>query len=107
MAFISGVSLSLSANRSNVTARKCDVIGRRALLRAAGAGLAVRAAGMLTMRAAEGETVQITDVTVGDGKAVKAGAVVKVHYTLTLNGWQDEPGAKVVDSSRSRGRPFQ
>lgn len=86
---------------------QCRVVGRRAILRVAGAGLAVNAAGLISMRAAGSEQVRVTDVAVGEGKAVSAGSLVKVHYTLTLNGWEDERGSKVVDSSRQRGRPFQ
>ena len=51
-------------------------------------------------------SLQITDVKVGNGREVVANKEVKVHYTLTLNGWKDE-GGTVVDSSRTRGRPFK
>lgn len=57
-------------------------------------------------RAMAEPTVSSDDVTVGDGKGFSSGMPVKLHYTLTLDGFQDA-GGKVVDSSRSRGRPFR
>lgn len=51
-------------------------------------------------------SLQSTDLQVGTGDAVRPGATVSVHYTLTLNGFEDQNG-NVVDSSRSRGRPFK
>lgn len=57
------------------------------------------------MAAGVGELEEI-DVSVGTGAEVVAGKNVKVHYTLTLGGWEGEGDAKVIDSSRSRGRPF-
>ncbi len=52
-------------------------------------------------------SLQSTDTQVGTGDEVVPGKNVSVHYTLTLGGWEGEAGAKVVDSSRSRGEPFQ
>ncbi len=51
-------------------------------------------------------SLQVQDVSVGNGAEVVAGKEVSVHYTLTLNGWQEQ-GGSVVDTSRSRGRPFK
>jgi len=56
--------------------------------------------------AAETGELQEIDVSVGSGAEVVKGKNVKVHYTLTLGGWESEDGATVIDSSRSRGRPF-
>lgn len=47
------------------------------------------------------------DVSVGSGAEVVSNKEVSVHYTLTLGGFEGSSGAKVVDSSRSRGRPFK
>lgn len=51
-------------------------------------------------------SLQSTDITLGTGAEVVPGKSVKVHYTLTLGGWEGEAGAKVVDSSHSRKQPF-
>ncbi len=45
--------------------------------------------------------LQITDIEVGDGKAVVKGALITTHYTGRL---QD---GTVFDSSHERGKPFQ
>ncbi|SDU90352.1 FKBP-type peptidyl-prolyl cis-trans isomerase [Pseudomonas mucidolens] len=47
------------------------------------------------------ETLQITDIRLGDGKAVVKGALITTQYTGTL-----EDGT-VFDSSWDRGKPFQ
>lgn len=89
--------------RASAAPARCTRLTRRNALRTIGAALSARA---FTVRAAA-ETVTVTDKTVGTGKEIRDGAVVKVHYTLTLGGWEGEEGSKVVDSSRSRGRPFR
>lgn len=48
-----------------------------------------------------GDTLGIEDITVGTGREVRTGDIVKVHYTGTL-----EDGS-VFDSSRSKGTPFE
>lgn len=48
---------------------------------------------------------QIIEVTVGTGASPTKGAKLFLHYTLTLNGFQDA-GGQVVDSSRTRGSLF-
>lgn len=45
--------------------------------------------------------LQVSDVVVGEGKAVVKGALIKAHYTGLL-----EDGTK-FDSSYDRGQPFQ
>lgn len=45
------------------------------------------------------------DLTVGSGAGFKEKDNVSMHYTLTLDGFE-ENGGRVVDSSRTRGRPF-
>lgn len=52
------------------------------------------------------ETVTSSDVIVGTGQTPRPGQLIKVHYTLTLDGFEGS-GGQVVDSSRSRGRPFR
>ncbi len=52
-------------------------------------------------------SLQVTDVTVGNGAAATAGKQVSVHYT----GWLYDPKAadkhgKKFDSSRDHGEPF-
>ena len=47
------------------------------------------------------DELQITDIRVGDGKAVVKGALITTQYTGTL-----EDGT-VFDSSWERGKPFQ
>lgn len=80
--------------------------GRRAFLRAGAAA----AAGLVLPRLAQavGASVGITDVVVGTGAECGADstAAVKMHYTLCLEGFEGE-GGRVVDSSRTRGRPFR
>ncbi|MFZ5842561.1 MAG: FKBP-type peptidyl-prolyl cis-trans isomerase [Pseudomonadota bacterium] len=46
-------------------------------------------------------TLDITDLVVGTGKAVVKGALITAHYT----GWLED-GTK-FDSSHDRGKPFQ
>lgn len=50
--------------------------------------------------------VAINDLKLGDGDTFKTGDLLKLHYTLTLGSFQED-GGKVIDSSRSRGRPFR
>lgn len=45
--------------------------------------------------------LQVSDVVIGEGKAVVKGALIKAHYTGLL-----EDGTK-FDSSYDRGQPFQ
>ncbi|MDQ0739661.1 FKBP-type peptidyl-prolyl cis-trans isomerase [Pseudomonas sp. W4I3] len=47
------------------------------------------------------DELQITDIRLGDGKAVVKGALITTQYTGTL-----EDGT-VFDSSWARGKPFQ
>ena len=47
------------------------------------------------------DQLQITDLTLGEGKECVKGALITTHYTGTL-----EDGT-VFDSSHQRGRPFQ
>ncbi|CAN8063691.1 unnamed protein product [Agarophyton chilense] len=53
---------------------------------------------------AAGAEVQKEDLVVGTGAGLRPEDNVHVHYTLTLGGFDSE---QVIDSSRSRGRPFQ
>lgn len=77
-------------------------VTRRRALQFGGATLAAR---LLQQRARAEMAVKVTDTKVGDGAEVVAGKLVKVHYTLTLNGFKAD-GGSLVDSSLSRGRPF-
>lgn len=52
-------------------------------------------------------SVEKIDVTIGTGAEVVKNKEVSVHYTLTLGGFEGTAGAKVIDTSRSRGRPFK
>jgi len=45
--------------------------------------------------------LQITDVVLGEGKAVVKGALIKTHYTGKLE------NSVVFDSSHNRGQPFE
>ncbi len=45
--------------------------------------------------------LEITDLTVGDGKAIVKGALITAHYT----GWLADETK--FDSSHDRGKPFQ
>ena len=47
------------------------------------------------------DELQITDLVVGDGKAVVKGALITTQYT----GWLEN--GTVFDSSFARGKPFQ
>lgn len=47
------------------------------------------------------DTLEITDLHEGDGKAVVKGALITTHYT----GWLAD--GTVFDSSAERGKPFQ
>ncbi|MDE1164610.1 MAG: FKBP-type peptidyl-prolyl cis-trans isomerase [Pseudomonas sp.] len=47
------------------------------------------------------QALQITDLQLGDGKAVVKGALITTHYTGTL------ADGTVFDSSHQRGKPFQ
>lgn len=50
--------------------------------------------------------IQTEELATGNGQGFKSKDQINLHYTLTLNGFEDQ-GGKVVDSSRSRGRPFR
>jgi len=52
-------------------------------------------------------SVDKTDIKIGDGAEVVKHKNVSVHYTLTLGGFEGTPGAKVIDTSRSRGKLFK
>lgn len=81
---------------------------RSVLTQSAAAAFFALAEGSLAGRAVAAEpAVSIEDVVVGSGAVPTAGATIKVHYTLTLNGFEGENGSKVVDSSRSRRKPFR
>jgi peptidylprolyl isomerase len=56
--------------------------------------------------AADVDTVSVEMVVEGSGVSPEKGNLVRCHYVLTLNGFEGTPGAKVVDSSRARGKPF-
>ena len=47
------------------------------------------------------DELHITDVQLGDGKAVVKGALITTHYTGTL------ADGTVFDASHQRGKPFQ
>lgn len=43
--------------------------------------------------------VEVEDVVVGTGAGFSSGNPVKLHYTLTLGGWESDGGRVVVSSS--------
>ncbi|MDH2435440.1 FKBP-type peptidyl-prolyl cis-trans isomerase [Pokkaliibacter sp. MBI-7] len=47
------------------------------------------------------DELKIDDLVVGEGKAIKRGALIKAHY----RGWLDD--GTEFDSSHKRGEPFQ
>lgn len=86
--------------RSPVCARTVvPAFSRRTLLKAATALCLLP----VKMSAAQSD-VQKEDLVEGTGAGFKSGDTISVHYTLTLGAF-DSPN--VVDSSRSRGRPFR
>lgn len=89
----------LTSRMSTRASMRATAPSRRAFLRGAGGALAAAA-----LRASAVDTVDVEEVTEGTGAEIVAGATcsVKMHYTLTLGGFD----GKVVDSSRTRGRPF-
>lgn len=114
MAFVSTISATLrGAVPSALTATRCSakvpspssVKTRRAFLTSALAAATAASLSGPLLALAEPQ-VKIEDVVVGEGKTFSSGTSIKLHYTLTLNDFQDK-GGKVVDSSRSRGRPFR
>lgn len=103
MAFVSSAQADFASQtriRSPVCARiTVPTFSRRTFLKAATALCVVP----VKMSAAQSE-VQQEDLVVGTGAAFKSGDTIFVHYTLTLGAF-DSP--QVIDSSRSRGRPFR
>lgn len=60
---------------------------------------------LLAAPAMSADAPEITDLKVGDGAEPRKGDTLFVHYTLTLNGFQDN-GGSMVDSSHSRKSLF-
>lgn len=52
------------------------------------------------------DAITVMDTKEGTGASPKEGQLVKCHYVLTLDGFSED-GGRLVDSSRSRGRPFR
>jgi peptidylprolyl isomerase len=86
---------------------------RRAVLRAAAAIAAAAILSGYTDDAAFGadaagagkDEIAVEDIVVGNGASPSPGQQVKCHYVLTLDGFESD-GGRVVDSSRTRTRPF-
>ncbi len=97
MAFVHPLISSIASSRGT----RATSVTRRRALQFGGVALAAR----IVQRSHAAMSVKVTDTKVGDGAEVVPSKRVKVHYTLTLNGFEGE-GGSVVDSSRSRGRPF-
>jgi FKBP-type peptidyl-prolyl cis-trans isomerase FkpA len=96
-------TLSLSPPLSPTPSPR-PISSRRALLTAGALAAVGVALGPSAPRASAAPAVQAEDVKEGTGAELLAGvdASVKMHYTLTLGGFD----GRVVDSSRTRGRPF-
>lgn len=93
------------ARTTHATGGTSAPVSRRSLLAFAATAAGVALNGRAAVFAEP--MVSIEDVVVGTGATPVAGATVKVHYTLTLSGFEGEEGSKVVDSSRSRRKPFR
>lgn len=95
-------SSSMCAQSSSFDVCSSICIPRRALLLALPALSLSLLPRSVASADAEGSSLSITDVVVGEGAEPVANDLLKVHYSLHLNSFDTAP----VDSSRSRGRPF-
>lgn len=120
MAFIGAFTASTTATTSSSprTTRKSSctsraslpkvLISRRKLLQhiaVSTVGISSASIRVNMASATEQGGLQIQELVEGSGVSPSTGQKLYMHYTLTLNGFQDQ-GGKVVDSSRSRGSYF-